>query len=241
MEITLDALIQGKPTIIKDKTYLSTRDYVEPFLSQVSKYTNKFICKVQPPKQLTISNQKEDITYNKVWIQAILPNNDVYGFVYALDVKTPIYKVYRAYLDPNTRLTRVFDINWLQVGTLSCTEKPNFSIDNLMSATSTVEMKSKILSNTTFCLETKDINEFLGKCINRSLIYEYKSIGGKVKLSPNNIIKAYQATFNNLEKVITWESFYNALCKEINDDKDLVNIFEKTLLIGMLFDLVDND
>lgn len=66
MEITLDALIQGKPTIIKDKTYLSTRDYVEPFLSQVSKYTNKFICKVQPPKQLTISNQKEDITYNKV-------------------------------------------------------------------------------------------------------------------------------------------------------------------------------
>lgn len=241
MEITLDALKLGKSTIIKDKTYLSTWEYVEPFISQLSKYTNKFICKVQPPKQLTISNQREDITYNKVWIQAILPNNEVYGFVYALDVKTPVFKVYRAYLDPEIRLTKVFDGNWIQTGLLSPTEKPEFSIQNLMTSTSTIKIKSEVLSNTSFSLETRDINEFLGRCINRSLLYEYKSIGGKVKISPSCIIKAYQETFNNLEKSITWSTFYNSLCKEINDDKDLVNIFEKTLLIGMLFDLVPNE
>jgi hypothetical protein len=34
---------------------------------------------------------------------------EVYGFVYALDVKTPIYKIYRAFLDPDTLNTVIFN------------------------------------------------------------------------------------------------------------------------------------
>jgi hypothetical protein len=34
---------------------------------------------------------------------------EVYGLVYALDIKNPIYKVYRAFLNPNTLNTVIFD------------------------------------------------------------------------------------------------------------------------------------
>ena len=66
MEITLDALSLGKPTIIKDKQYLSTTEYTEGFIKEMSKYTKRFITKVQMPNQITLSRDREDVTYNKV-------------------------------------------------------------------------------------------------------------------------------------------------------------------------------
>lgn len=66
MEITLDALMKGKPTIIKDKSYFRTADYVEPFLEQMSKFTSRFIVNVQTPDQVTVTNGDEDLTYNRV-------------------------------------------------------------------------------------------------------------------------------------------------------------------------------
>ena len=66
-------------------------------------------------------------------------------------------------------------------------------------------------------------------------------MGGKIKLSINNIIDAYQKTFCDLTKPINQWSFYTNICNEINDDKDITNVFEKTLLVGMLFNLVDNE
>ena len=66
MEITLDALFLGKPTIIKDKEFLSTRAYTEGFIIEMSKYTKRFITKVQMPNQITLSRDREDVTYNKV-------------------------------------------------------------------------------------------------------------------------------------------------------------------------------
>ena len=42
---------------------------------------------------------KDDVTYNRVWIQAVLPDEycfenhqEVIGMVYGLDVRKPIYK-----------------------------------------------------------------------------------------------------------------------------------------------------
>ena len=39
MEITVQELLQGKPTIIKNKEFFQTRNYVEPFLEKMSKIT----------------------------------------------------------------------------------------------------------------------------------------------------------------------------------------------------------
>lgn len=66
MEITLDALLKGKPTIIKDNKYLSTKEYVQPFIDEMSKYTKNFIIHVQLPNQVTLSENNKDLTYNKV-------------------------------------------------------------------------------------------------------------------------------------------------------------------------------
>lgn len=66
MEITQDLLLKGKPTIIKGKEYLPTIDYVGPFFDEMSKFTDKFIIKVQTPNQLTLTDGNEDLTYNRV-------------------------------------------------------------------------------------------------------------------------------------------------------------------------------
>ena len=107
MEITIEKLLEGKSTIIKENEYLSTEDYVSPFVKLMKKFTNDFSIQVQLPSQLTITDSKEDITYNRVWVQAIMPSTS-YGYsetinlVYALDVRKPIYKIFKAYKDKKT-------------------------------------------------------------------------------------------------------------------------------------------
>ena len=40
MEIDLNLLLKGKATKIKDREYFSTKQYIEPFLERMSKYTD---------------------------------------------------------------------------------------------------------------------------------------------------------------------------------------------------------
>ena len=42
MKINIEDLLKGKATIIKDREYLPTKSYVEPFLERMSKFTNDF-------------------------------------------------------------------------------------------------------------------------------------------------------------------------------------------------------
>ena len=66
MEITLDLLLKGKPTIIKEKEFLPTTEYVGEFIKEMSRFTADFIINVTLPSQLTLTNKEEDITFNKV-------------------------------------------------------------------------------------------------------------------------------------------------------------------------------
>ena len=66
MEITLNALLEGKPTIIREKEYFATKDYIQPFIDEMSKFTKDFVINVQLPDQITISNDNRDVTYNRV-------------------------------------------------------------------------------------------------------------------------------------------------------------------------------
>ena len=82
MELTLNELLAGKATRIKNREYFPTRAYVEPFLERVQKLTSEFRVQVQLPTQITYTAEgdinTEDITYNRVLIEAILP--DEYKF-----------------------------------------------------------------------------------------------------------------------------------------------------------------
>lgn len=66
MEITLSRLLEGKATIIKGKEYLATKEYVDPFIEEMSKYTDKFIIQVQEPDQLLLDSENNDTTFNRV-------------------------------------------------------------------------------------------------------------------------------------------------------------------------------
>ena len=69
--------------------------------------------------------------------------------------------------------------------------------------------------------------------------------GGKVKLSPSTVIDAYNGVyFDSSSKYYVGDedstvfNFYNAFTEIIKDDKkDIINKFEKTLLINSLFEL----
>lgn len=66
MEISKELLLEGKSTIIKNRNYLATKEYVQPFFDEMSKFTNDFVIRVQTPNQMTVTNNNEDITFNRV-------------------------------------------------------------------------------------------------------------------------------------------------------------------------------
>ena len=78
MELTIDQLLRGKATRIKEKEYFTTEQYVVPFLERMSKFTNEFIIQAKPADQISLTPNGdvnfEDIIYNRVNIEAVLPN-----------------------------------------------------------------------------------------------------------------------------------------------------------------------
>ena len=254
MEITLNALLEGKPTIIREKEYFATKDYIQPFIDEMSKFTKEFVVNVQLPDQVTISNDSKDVTYNRVWIQAIMPDKctidgyaETYGLIYALDARIPVYKVYRAYVNKETHNLCVFDPNWIQVYELKPETKLTYSIRELMEKPFDIEKRLKIMKNTFISADIEDVHKLLGKLINRSLLYEYRNVGGKVKISPSDVIKAFEDVYHNnnshyyVQPTVegSLHNYYGAFWSQITNSKDIINRFEKTILVGMLFDLVE--
>ena len=137
MEIDLNTLLQGKATIIKKKEYLPTEAYVTPFLERMSKYTNDFRIQARLPDQISITKKEdlnlEDTVFNRVWIQAVLPNEfsfnnhqEVIGMVYGLDTRKPIVKIYRGALNMACLNLCVFNPSFLEVHELEPESPINF-------------------------------------------------------------------------------------------------------------------
>ena len=64
----------------------------------------------------TTDKEGEDITYNRVLVQAIMPTqideyNEIYTLAYSLDIRRPIYKVYKAMFNNTTNSIIAFDPN----------------------------------------------------------------------------------------------------------------------------------
>ena len=255
MEIDKDLLFEGKSTIIKNKNYLSTKEYVEPFFDEMSKFTDDFIIRVQTPSQMTISGENKDITFNRVWIQALMPEDhsidnhrECYHLIYGLDVKKPVYKVARGYVNMACTNLCIFNPQWLSVQELEPEKSFVYSISNLMKMTSDFESRITKMKNTFLSPEVEDRQKLLGSMIEKSLLYEYTNQAGKVKLSPAMVVKAYENVYMNTDSPYyvkdTEEcsvfNYYNAFTELIKDatKKDLMTGYEKTLLVGQLFDLV---
>lgn len=249
MEITINKLYEGKATIIKDNKYLKTEEYTKPFIEEMSLFTKSFIIDVQSPIQLTLTDKNKDLTYNKVSIQAVLPiKNDidhyaeVYGLVYGLDVKTPVYKIYRAYMNRNDKSLCILNPQWLNVYKIKKEEKFSYNIKALMESENNMKSKLTLMKSTFLDIDKR--NTLLGTQIESSFGLCYSHDGGKVKLSSLNIIKAFQDVYINASSKYyvketeegTVFNYYNCFADQImKDNKDILNKWEKTYLVKLLF------
>ena len=251
MEITLEKLLKGKSTKINEKDFLSTADYVKSFIDATSKLTSTYRIEAIPPRQLTTDGNNTDLTYNRVLIQAVLPNkvdkyNEILALTYALDVRKPWYKVYRAFYDNVTNQTFVFNPDWIIVNELKPLEPIEIDINVLLSWTNDFQVKLNTCKTETLSTKVESrcfrLGEWIEKC---HFDYYNHEINGKVKWSPANIIKVYNSIYidQNAEYYVgdkdssvinTYQAFADIIAK---DQKDIGNRFEKTILINRLLNI----
>lgn len=253
MELTIDQLLQGKATRIKEREYFTTEQYVTPFLERMSKFTNEFIIQAKPADQISLTPNGdvnfEDIIYNRVNIEAVLPNEYCYeghkqvvGFVYALDTRKPVVKEYMGGLR-----TACLNLCTFNPAALSVQElEPERAIDYGF-VTRCIEMaddmgaKLRTLEGMEFSKDQM-YNE-LGMQIDRCINYKFHNDFGTVKLPESLPIEVYKNLFYNdksdyytqngiVSGFDVYQAYTDIICNGKN--KDLVNRFEKTLLVSRI-------
>lgn len=258
MEITLDQLLQGKATRIKNREYFSTAAYVEPFIERVSRLTNDFRIQVQLPNQITYTSDGEvnleDQTFNRVWIQAVLPDdypienhNNVIGIVYGLDVRKPVYKIYRGGLNAACTNLCIFSPDYLICQEIESEMALNFRyVDDIINMTDTSSKMIKKLQNMEFNTDERLVNEQLGKWIRNCISCSYDVGFGKVKIATSSPIEAFKHLFINENsdyyignREASMYDVYGAMTQTITDGlkRDLMNQAEKSLLVRSILNV----
>ena len=261
-ELTLTELLKGKATRIKNKEYFPTAAYVEPFLERAQKLTSDFRVQIQLPSQITYTESgninTEDITYNRVLIEAILPdeykfNDDphraVLGMVYGIDVRKPVVKFFKGQERMSCTNLCVFSPQLLACQDL----EPETAIDykpfeRIIQQTDDTATWLKKLIETDFDCSEQNVNESLGKWIRNCINYSYNNHYQPVKIACSTPIDAYKSLFEKEDSEyytgidsgsISMYQVYNAFTNILTDGmkKDPFNIFEKTLLLKDILDI----
>ena len=258
MQLTIEQALAGKSTCIKGKEYLSTEAYITPFLDKMSKYTDNFIINGIQPGQMTLTKEGdvnlEDSTFNRMWIQAVMPDDAYFdnhsrcvGMIYGLDVREPIVKFYSGGLNMACCNLCVFSPSFLAISNLEPETAIDFSpIDRLMSQTDNVKNILERLSNTEVEYNEKAINECLGNWVRKSIHSSFISPTGKVKMATSAAIDTYKLLYEKEDSpyyvpkdtVTDMFNIYNAWTQTITSDKkDIMNKVEKTLLVSKILNI----
>jgi hypothetical protein len=256
MEIDLNNLLKGKATRIKDKEYFSAKAYVEPFIERMSKLTDDFRIQAKPADQISLTPEGdvnfEDIVYNRVNIEAVLPHEyeyeghkQVVGFVYALDTRKPVVKQYVGAIRSACLNLCVFNPEALSVQELEPETAINYSfLGHCLSMTDDINANLTRLSEMQF--DKQECYTELGTWIDRCITNKFVSLAGSVKLAESTPIEAYKNIwYNKKSDYYTEEDFvsgfniYQAFTDIICNGKsaDLVNRFEKVQLVKNIMGL----
>lgn len=255
MELTLDALLKGKATRIKGKEYLPTAAYVEPFIERMSEFTSDFRVEVKLPDQITLTKDGEinldDITYNRVYLQAVLPESyevggdihqEVIGMVYGLDVRKPILKLFKGGLNTACTNLCVFNPDAMEIQELAPEAPANFKfITKVMDVVDGTKKLLTELESKQFDTGELNVNKCLGAWVRNTMHCSYDNGFQKVKLAASVPVDAYKLLFEKedsdyfvgINKPTTLFKVYNAFT-QINTDarkKDIFNDFERNLLV----------
>lgn len=261
-KISIKELLAGKRTRIKDKDYFPTATYVEPFLERVQKFTSEFRVQVQLPRQITYTDDgsinTEDITYNRVLVEAILPdeykfNDDphraVLGMVYGIDVRKPVVKFFKGQERMSCTNLCVFSPQLLACQSLEAETAIDYKpLERIIEQTDDTASWLRKLLEKDFSCSTQNVNESLGKWIRNCINYSFNNSYGKAKLATSTPIDAYKLLFEKDESEyyagidsgdISMYQVYNAFTQILTDGmkKDPFNIFEKTLLLKNILNL----
>ena len=261
-DLSLNELLQGKATRIKNREYFPTAAYVEPFLERASRLTDNFRVQVQLPNQITYTEDgnlnTEDITYNRVLIEAVLPdeykfNDDphraVLGMVYGIDVRKPVVKFFKGQERMSCTNLCVFSPQLLSCQDLESETAIDYRpLDRIIEQTDDTASWLRKLIELDFDCKAGSVNESLGRWIRNCIHYSYDNHYGKVKVACSTPIDAYKLLFEkedsdyfagNSDSPISMYQVYNAFTQILTDGmkKDPFNIFEKTLLIKDILDV----
>ena len=260
-EIQLNELLAGRATRIKNRDYFQTAASVEPFLDRVQKISKEIRVQVQLPTQITYTANgdinTEDITYNRVLIEAILPdeykfNDDphraVLGMVYGIDVRKPVAKFFKGQERMSCTNLCVFNPQLLFCQDLEPENPIDFKpLNRIIEQTDDTATWLKKLIETDFDCSEQNVNESLGKWVRNCIDYSFNNHYQPVKIACSTPIDAYKSLFvkedsdyySGFGGSISMYQVYNAFTQELTDGmkKDPFNIFEKTLLLKDILDI----
>lgn len=258
MEITLQELMKGKSTKIKGKEYFSAEQYITPFLDRLSKYTNDFKIQAILPNQISLTREGDinydDIVYNRVYIQAILPDDigfdnhvKVIGMVYGLDTRKPISKIFSGGLNCACTNLCTFNTNDLVCQELDPETPIDYScIEPMIDRILTVAEWLNKLSSIEVPYNDLSINQKLGQWVRNALSCEFSNGVSKSKLATSTAIDAYKLLYEkddspyfvSYEQPTTMFNIYNAWTDIIShDSRDIINTFDKILLLRKILEL----
>jgi hypothetical protein len=255
MKISIEDLLKGKATIIKDREYLPTRSYVEPFLERMSKFTDDFRVEVRLPDQITKLDSTEDITYNRVWIQAVMPKElefenhyEAIHLLYALDSRKPLFKIARSAINGACLNQCVFSPTFINTQLLESNTPADFScLTRLMEQTNDIISWLNKLNSIKVPYDNNIINLNLGSWVRKCISNYVDSEFGKIKLAISTAVDAYKLLYEKKESPYyisrgeesTMFNIYNAFTDIVShDNKDITNPLEKTLLLKDILSIV---
>ena len=117
-------------------------------------------------------------------------------------------------------------------------------VKHLLELTDDSERRFEALENCKLSSEPKNRQQLLGELIENSMLFEINNKGGKIKIAPQMVLKAFQNVYMDSssrnyvtdQEECTKLNYLDAFSSLITeDDKDIVNRFEKNLLVYQMF------
>lgn len=228
MEVTLDYLMKGLAYSNNGVAFLSPKEYVTPFVNEMKLLTNKFIVKVEQAPQSIILNGEPQLVFEKVWIQAIV-GDVTYNMIYALDIRTPMYKFFKGYGRPQL----ITDANSLISGTI----ESGMPIPDDFKKLLTIKVDTTPWINRLKMSPVKEKTKLLGQLVEKALVTIISNGPTKYQLSTSDVISAYKAVYfdGQSEYGDSLYGLYQTITKAICNGKDYFSVPEKILLTNLLF------
>ncbi len=253
MKVSIEELMQGQSTVIKNKEYFATERYIKPFIDRMAPVADHFECRAIQPTQLSIGRNGEiNSIYNKVLIEAVntIENDyaEVVGMAYAIDTKKPVCKFFKGIKD-NLDYGYLFIDNNTNIVSQELEPETNLNyslLDSLLDKETQTMDWMKSLKTIDFNASNDEVNYKLGQWIRFAINCNLSDEFGSIKIASQDIIAGYKELFEDSKSDFycglgvhtNYFEIYKSFSNVIYEGKDIINIADKTYLLKLILSLV---